>query len=124
MEKNRMKKIDLSFLKHKQLPFKTISQEIDGETQSFTIYPINGRGLTSIGLIPEEDIDRQSKLCLLSLMYGLGISQNEAEAFMNYDTAAADTVAAEIFKFTQEHQTTLGEAAKEIKKNSKTKTTK
>lgn len=119
-----MKKIDLSFLRHKELPVKTVCYEINGEEQRFSIYPINGRGLTSIGLIPEEDIDRQSKLCLLALMYGLKITQDEAEQFMNYDTAAADTIAAEIFRFTQEHQTIIGEAAKEIKKNSKTKTTK
>lgn len=119
-----MKKIDLSFLRHKELPFKNITQTLDGEEQTFTIYPINGRGLTSIGLIPEEDVDRQSKLCLLALMYGLKITQNEAEQLMNYDTVAADSIAAEILKFTQDHQTIISEAAKEIKKNSKTKTTK
>lgn len=119
-----MKKIDLSFLQHKELPFKNITETINGEEQTFTIYPINGRGVTSIGLLAEDDVDRQSKLCLLALMYGLQITQEEAEAFMNYETAAADTIAAEILKFTKEHQSILNEAAKEIKKNTKTKTTK
>jgi hypothetical protein len=119
-----MSKIDLSFLKHKELPFKVVSHEINGEKQTFTIYPISGRGLTSIGLISDEDVDKQSKMCLIALMYGLGITQNEAELFMNAETAVADTIAAEILKLTQDYQLTVNEASKEIKKNTKSKTTK
>ena len=119
-----MSKIDLSFLKHKQLPFKVLTHEIAGKQQKFTIYPINGRGLTSIGLIGDDDLDKNSKVCLLALIYGLKINQQEAELFINAQTVAADAIAAEILSFTQEYQNTLAEATIEVKKNSKTKTTK
>lgn len=119
-----MKKIDLSHLKHKELPTKDIEVEINGEIQKITIKPINGRGLTSLGLISEHDLDRQAKMCLISLMYGLDISQNEAELFINNETATADSIAAEILKLTGEYTTTLSLAKDEVKKNSKTKTSK
>ena len=38
--------IDLSKLKHKELPTKTLEIEVLGELQKITIKPINGRGLT------------------------------------------------------------------------------
>ena len=43
---------------------------------------------------------------------------------MNAQTVAADAIAAEILSFTQEYQNSLAEATIEVKKNSKTKTTK
>lgn len=116
-----MKKIDLSFLKHKELPTKDITILLNDEEQTITIRPINGRGLTSLGLIAENDIDRNSKMCLLALIYGLGISQEEAELFINADTISADTLAAEVLKFTSEYQSELSLAKKEVKKNLKTK---
>ena len=64
-----MKKIDLSFLRHKELPTKEVKVEVNGEQVEVTIKPVNGRGLTSLGLIGEHDVDRNSKLCLLALMY-------------------------------------------------------
>jgi hypothetical protein len=119
-----MSKIDLSFLKHKELPFKTITETINGEEQTFTIYPINGRGITSVGLLSDNDVDRQSKMCLIALMYGLKITQEEAELFINCETAVADSIAAKILKYTQDYQASLNEASSEIKKNTRTKTTK
>lgn len=119
-----MKKIDLSFLKHKELPTKDITIEINGESQTITIKPINGRGITSLGLTTESDVDRSSKMCLLALMYGLEISQNEAEMFMNAETVAADAIAAEVLKLTSEYQMELVNAKREIKKNTKTRATK
>lgn len=118
-----MKKIDLSFLKHKELPFKNITQVINGEEQTFTIYPISGRGVTSIGLIGDEDVDKNSKMCLIALMYGLKITQEEAEMFMNAETVVADIIAAQILNYTKDYQKTIAEASKEIKKNSRKKTT-
>lgn len=118
-----MKKIDLSFLQHKELPFKNITETINGEEQTFTIYPINGRGVTSIGLIGDDDVDKNSKMCLIALMYGLKITQEEAEMFMNAETVVADSIAAKILTFTKEHQSIIATASKEIKKNLKKKTT-
>lgn len=119
-----MKKIDLSKLTHKQLPTKDININICGEEQVITIKPINGRGLTSVGLISDEDVDKTSKMCLLSLIYGLGITQEQAELFMNADTVAADSIAAAVLALTGEYQAELAQANKEIKKNSRTKTQK
>lgn len=119
-----MKKIDLSFLQHKELPTKDVPIELNGETQIVTIKPVSGRGVTSLGLVTEDDVDRSSKMCLIALMYGLGIKQEEAELFMNEETLVADSLAAEILKFTGEYSSTLQQARREVKKNSKTKTTK
>lgn len=119
-----MKKINLSFLKHKELPTKDVKVEVNGEQVEVTIKPINGRGLTSLGLMGEYDVDKNSKLCLLALMYGLDIDQDKAELFMNEDTIGADTLAAEILNFTQEYQTELNNAKTEIKKNLKKQITK
>lgn len=119
-----MKKIDLSFLQHKELPTKDITIELNGKTQIVTIKPVSGRGLTSLGLITEDDLDRSSKMCLIALMYGLGIKQDEAELFMNNETLAADSIAAEILKFTGEYSSELQQARREVKKSLKTKTTK
>lgn len=116
-----MKKIDLSRIKHKELPTKSITVEIDGESQLFDIKPISGRGITSLGLIREDDIDKSSKMCLLALIYGLEISQEDAEMFMNAETLAADSIAAQILAFTSEYQNEINNAKTEIKKNSKTK---
>lgn len=112
-----MKKIDLSFLRHKELPTKDVKVEVNGEQVEVSIKPINGRGLTSLSLIGDNDLDKSSKLCLLALMYGLDIDQEKAELFMNQDIIGADSLAAEILNFTQEYQTTLNEAKTEIKKN-------
>lgn len=114
-----MKKINLSFLKHKELPTKDITITINGVEEVVTIRPINGRGLTSLGLFTDDDVDKNSKMCLIALIYGLQISQEDAEMFMNNDTFTADSIAAEILKFTSEYQTELNNAKKEIKKNSK-----
>lgn len=119
-----MKKIDLSFLRHKELPTKEVKVEVNGEQVEVSIFPVNGRGLTSLGLIGEHDVDRNSKLCLLALMYGLDIDQDKAELFMNEDTIGADSLAAEILNFTQEYQTELSNAKKEVKKNLKKQITK
>jgi hypothetical protein len=119
-----MKKIDLSFLRHKELPTKDVEVEVNGEVQIVTIKPVSGRGLTSLGLVNEDDVDRSSKMCLIALMYGLEIKQDEAELFMNNETLAADSLAAEILKFTGEHSSELQQARREVKKSSKTKTTK
>lgn len=119
-----MKKIDLSFLKHKELPTKDITIELNGETQIVTIKPVNGRGLTSLGLISEDDVDRSAKMCLIALVYGLGIKQDEAELFINEETIVADSIASEILKFTGEYSSELQQARREVKKSSKTKTTK
>ena len=119
-----MKKIDLSFLKHKELPTKEIKVEIFGKEQEFNIVPINGRGLTSLGLIQEDDLDKNAKLCLLALIYGLKISQEEAELLMNADTLAADMIAAEVISFTNDYNKELNDARTEVKKNSKTKASK
>lgn len=117
-----MKKIDLSFLKHKELPTKTITVKIADKEQEFDIKPVTGRGLTSLGLISEDDLDRNSKMCLLALMYGLNIKQEDAEAFMNEELIAADTIAAEVLQFTTDYQTELSNAKTQIKKNTKNKT--
>lgn len=114
-----MKKIDLSFLKHKELPTKDVTVIINEEEQTVTIKPISGRGLTSLGLINENDLDRNAKMCLIALIYGLDIKQSEAEMFMNNETFAADTLAAEILNFTQEYAQELANAKREVKKNSK-----
>lgn len=119
-----MSKINLAHLKHKELPTKDVEIEINGEIQNVTIRPINGRGLTSLGLISDEDIDKNSKMCLLALTYGLDIKQNEAELFMNDDTIAADSLAAEILKLTGEYTAEMSKAKTEVKKSSKTKTSK
>ena len=119
-----MKKIDLSKIKHRELPTKDVEIEIDGEVQIVTIKPVSGRGVTSLGLITEDDVDRSSKMCLIALMYGLEIKQDEAELFMNNETIAADSLAAEILKFTSEYTFELNNAKTQVKKNSKTKTTK
>lgn len=119
-----MKKINLSNLRHKELPTKLIKAVIGDEEQEFSIYPVSGRGITSIGLISDDDVDKNSKLCLLALIYGLKISQAEAEILMNEETLAADSIAAEVLKFTEEYSLTLNAANDEIKKNSKKKTTK
>ena len=116
-----MKKIDLSFLKHKELPTKTITVKIADKEQEFDIKPVSGRGLTSLGLINSDDVDRHSKMCTLALIYGLGISQEEAEAFMNEELIAADTIAADVLNFTTEYQTIISEATAQIKKNTKSK---
>lgn len=114
-----MKKIDLSLLKHTELPTKKIKIAIGQEIQEVDIVPINGRGITSLGLIHEDDLDRNAKLCLLALMYGLKLTQSEAETFMNAETEAADVAAAEILAFTQEYQAELAKAKAEVKKNIK-----
>ena len=119
-----MKKIDLSTIKHKELPTKDVEVEIYGEVQTVSIKPISGRGLTSLGLITEDDVDRSSKMCLIALMYGLELKQDEAELFMNNETIAADSLAAEIIKFTSEYTFELNNAKMEVKKNSKIKTSK
>lgn len=119
-----MSKINLSHLKHKELPTKDVDIEINGEIQTVTIKPINGRGLTSLGLISDDDIDKNSKMCLLALTYGLDIKQDEAELFMNSDTLTADTLAAEIMKLTGEYTAEMSKAKTEVKKSSKTKTSK
>ena len=116
-----MSKIDLSFLKHKELPTKVITVEINGKSQTFDIKPINGRGLTSLGLIQEDDLDRSSKLCILALMYGLDLKQSEAELFVNSDLVAADTIAAHILEFTREYSDKIIKAKEEVKKNTKVK---
>lgn len=115
------KKIDLSFLKHKELPTKEITVLINGSEQSFDIKPINGRGLTSLGLISEDDIDRSAKMCLIALMYGLDLKQNEAELFINNDIVAADTIAAAIIEFTGEYSQEIADAKDYAKKNLKEK---
>ena len=117
----KMSKIDLSFLKHKELPTKEITVEINGKEQTFDINPINGRGLTSLGLIQEEDVDRSAKMCLIALMYGLNLKQSEAEDFMNTDILAADTIASKIIEYTGEYSQKLIEAKTAIKKNTKEK---
>lgn len=119
-----MAKINLSKIKHKQLPTKDIEIEIDGEIQKVTIKPVSGRGLTSLGLISDSDVDKNAKMCLIALIYGLEIAQSEAELFMNSETFAADTLAAEILKFTSEYSAELTKAKAEVKKNLKTKTSK
>lgn len=115
------KKIDLSFLKHKELPTKEITVNINGEDQTFDIKPINGRGLTSLGTINNDDLDKTSKLCLIALMFGLDIKQAEAEAFINNETAAADEIASKIMEFTTEYNEEIAKAKTEVKKNSKAK---
>lgn len=117
-------KIDLAHLKHRELPTKEIKVEINGEEQSITIKPINGRGFTSFGLIAENDVDSASKRCILALMYGLDITQDEAELFMINETLAADMLAAEIINFTKDYQLELSKANEEVKKNIKRKITK
>ena len=112
-----MKKIDLSFLRHRELPTKDVKVEV-------TIKPINGRGLTSLSLISDNDLDKSSKLCLLALMYGLEIDQDKAELFINQDLIGADSLAAEILSFTEEYQKTLNEAREQVKKNLPVKTQK
>lgn len=72
----------------------------------------------------DKDLDKNAKLCLLALMYGLDIDQQVAENFMNQDTIGADGIAAQILQFTSEYQQELNKAREEIKKNLKTKTTK
>ena len=119
-----MKKIDLSFLKHKELPTKELTVTINNEEQTFSIVPVNGRGITSLGLIGEDDVDKSSKMCLIALMYGLKINQEEAELFMNTETVAADSIAAEILALTRDYQLELATAKKEVKKNLKNKTSK
>jgi hypothetical protein len=114
-----MKKLDLSILKHRELPTKRIKIELEQETQEVDIRPISGRGITSLGLIPEDDLDKAAKMCLIALMYGLNLSQEEAETFINHDTVAADTAAAEILAFTKEYNEEVGAAKSEIKKNIK-----
>ena len=52
-------------------------------------------------------------------MYGLKLTQEEAELFMNTETVAADSAAAEILNFTQEYQHEINTAKEEIKKNIK-----
>ena len=120
MEK-KMKKIDLSFLKHKQLPTKNITQQINGVDQTFSIKPISGRGLTSLALINDEDVDKASKMCLIALIYGLDLKQNQAQLFINNDLVAADSIAAQIIQYTQEYNEELTKAKAEVKKNSKEK---
>jgi hypothetical protein len=119
-----MKKIDLSKISHRELPTKKIKLEIGQEIQEVDIVPINGRGLTSLGLISEDDLDKNAKLCLIALMYGLKLTQEEAELFMNSDTVAADSAAAEILNFTKEYQNEINTAKDEIKKNIKKAITK
>lgn len=114
-----MKKIDLSFLRHKELPIKDVKVVLNGEEVEVSIKPISGKGLTDVSLISEDDLNHSSKLCLIALMYGLGIKQDIAEQFMNQEVLAADTLAAEIFQFTSEYQSELELAKKEVKKNSK-----
>ena len=115
------KRIDLSFLKHTELPKKEFTIAVNGKEQTFNIKPVNGRGLTSLGLIGEDDVDRSSKMCLLALMYGLGITQEQAELYMENDIFSADAVAAEVLSFTQEYQNEILNARKDVKKNTKTK---
>ena len=117
-------KIDLAHLKHRELPTKEVKVEINGEEQSITIKPINGRGFTSFGLISEDDVDAASKRCLIALMYGLQLTQDEAELFMINETFAADMLAAEIINFTRDYQIELSKANEEVKKNIKRKITK
>lgn len=119
-----MKKIDLSFLRHRELPTKDVKVEVNGEQVEVTIKPINGRGLTSLSLISDNDLDKSSKLCLLALMYGLEIDQDKAELFINQDLIGADSLAAEILSFTEEYQKTLNEAREQVKKNLPVKTQK
>ena len=119
-----MSKIDLAHLKHRELPTKEIKVEINGEEQNITIKPINGRGFTSFGLIAENDVDSASKRCLIALMYGLDITQDEAELFMINETFAADMLAAEIINFTRDYQIEIARANEEVKKNIKRKITK
>jgi hypothetical protein len=57
-------------------------------------------------------------MCLLALMYGLGISQQDAEMFMDADVICADSLAAEIINFTDEYNNEIMSARKNIKKNS------
>lgn len=114
-----MKKIDLSFLKHTELPTKDVKLKVNGEEQEFTIKAISNRGLTSIAAISPDDLDRSSKMCLLALMYGVDISQEQAISFMNFDITAADTLAGIILEFTNEYNKKLAEAKTEVKKNSK-----
>lgn len=116
-----MTKINLSKLKHKELPTKEIEIKICDELQKITIKPINGRGITSLGTLEANDLTKNTKLCLLALIYGLGITQEEAELLMDADTLAADVLAAEIIAFTQEHSEIIKEAKEEIKKNSRKK---
>ena len=117
-------KIDLAHLKHREFPTKEVKVEINGEEQNITIKPINGRGFTSFGLISEDDVDAASKRCLISLMYGLGLSQDEAELFMINETFAADMLAAEIINFTRDYQLEIARSTEEVKKNIKRKITK
>jgi hypothetical protein len=63
-------------------------------------------------------------MCLLALTYGLDIKQAEAELFMNSETLAADTLAAEIIKLTGEYSAELNNAKTGVKKSLKTKTSK
>lgn len=114
-----MKKIDLSKLKHKELPTKDIEIQLSEEKQLITIKPITGRGLTDLGLLKDSSLDRNSKMCLLALMYGLGISQEDAEMFMDADVICADSLAAEIINFTHEYNNEIIAAKENIKKNSK-----
>lgn len=111
------KKIDLSILKHKELPTKEITITINGKSQTFDIKPVSGRGLTSLGLIQEEDVDRTAKMCLIALMYGLELKQSEAELLINNDLIAADTIAAQVLEFTSEYNNELINAKNEVKKN-------
>ena len=115
------KKIDLSFLKHKELPTKEITVEVNGKEQTFDIKPISGRGLTSLGLIGEDDLNKSAKLCIIALMHGLELKQNEAELFVDSDFLAADTIAAKILEFTREYVDTISKARTEAKKNLKEK---
>lgn len=119
-----MKKIDLSFLKHNEIPTKQITVEVNGEQVEIDIKPITGRGLTSLGLMQETDLDKNAKLCLLALMYGLDIDQDTAENFMNQDVLGADTIAAQVLQFTSEYQQELATARAEVKKNLKKKISK
>lgn len=118
-----MKKIDLSFLKHQELPTKEVEVMIQDKIEVITFKPVTGRGLTSLAMIDENDVERNGKMCLIALMNGLGISQEEAEAFMQEELFAADSLAASILQFTSEYQKTLNEAKMQVKKNSKKKTT-
>lgn len=112
-----MSNINLSKLKHKELPTKEIEMTIGGEVQKITIKAINGRGITALGTLESNDLTKNTKLCLLALIYGLDLSQEDAELLMDADTLAADMLAAEIISFTQEHSSIINEAKKEIKKN-------
>ena len=114
-----MKKIDLSFLKHNELPSKDIKIKVNGEEQEITIRAISNRGLTSLATIAEDDVDRSSKMCILALMYGLDISQEKAIMFMNNDLETADSLAGMILQFTHEHSDVINKATEQVKKNSK-----